>query len=108
METIDLNQLDQTTLIFRRIVILLSLGTLTFGVIRSQNSWDTYQKLTKGRDVLKKHVTDLELETQNLSQEIERLKTSPIYAKKTLKDKYHETEQQEELILMQDPDPVIQ
>lgn len=55
-------------------------------------------ELQKSQGILEKTVHNLESENATLNQEIMKLKDSPKYAKKILRDKYHVTEQDENII----------
>lgn len=68
------------------------------GLYRGDNSVAGYFHLKQSREVLKKAVQDLGSENTALSEEINRLKTSPGYARKVLRDKYHLTDEDEDIV----------
>ena len=85
-------------------VILLAAGVvvLNIGMIRGKSSVQTYFDLKKSRKILEKTVAGLKEENQRLNQEIMRLRESPSYARKVLRDKYHLTEENEDIIFFAD------
>ncbi|MFK7871861.1 MAG: hypothetical protein AB8C84_01640 [Oligoflexales bacterium] len=93
---------DKSILRFQQFVIFISLGTLVTGIVRSQQSWQDYLRLEESRKILSLTIDELSNETHILEQEIHRLTSSPAYAQKALKDKYHTTSQTEEIIIMQE------
>lgn len=79
--------------------LLLSMGmVLLFGTIRGESSIRTYLDLKQSRDILDDTVSQLQRENADLSKEINKIKKSPTYAKKILRDKYHVTEPNEQII----------
>jgi cell division protein FtsB len=73
-------------------------GVIALGVARGDTSLSRYWQLKKSRAVLEKAVDDLRRENAALADEIVRLKESPSYAKKVLRDKYHVTEPDEDIV----------
>ena len=71
---------------------------LNLGIWRGDSSIEDYMELHKSQGVLEDTVQNLESENASLNQEIMKLKDSPNYAKKILRDKYHITEQDENII----------
>jgi len=71
---------------------------LNVGIVRGDLSLTRYFELSKSRDVLRETVTKLEVETEAMQREIIKLKESPEYARKVLRDKYHETEENESIV----------
>lgn len=79
--------------------LLLSMAmVLLFGTIRGESSIRTYLDLKQSRDILDDTVSQLQRENSDLSREINKIKKSPTYAKKILRDKYHVTEPNEQII----------
>jgi cell division protein FtsB len=80
--------------------VLLGAGVvvLNLGMMRGDLSVETYFDLKKSRDILKETVEGLEAENESLSYEIMRLRKSPSYAKKVLRDRYHLTEPNEDIV----------
>lgn len=77
-------------------------AVLAVGLYRGDSGLKHYWDIVKSRDVLKKTVDDLGTENARLSDEIQRLKSSPGYARKVLRDKYHETEDGEAIMFFAD------
>ena len=79
---------------------LLALGCLILGLgmVRGESTLKDYFELSKSREILKNTVENLKSENSDLSEEIVKLKKSPSYAKKVLRDKYHVTEPNENII----------
>lgn len=71
---------------------------LNVGMLRGASSIQSYVELTRSRDVLGGTVEGLRKETDELKNEITRLRSSPSYAKKVLRDKYHVTEPDEDIV----------
>lgn len=71
---------------------------LAIGMLRGESSVRTYFDLRKSRGVLQETVDGLKAENSTLAEEILRLKRSPSYAKKVLRDKYHVIEEDEDII----------
>jgi cell division protein FtsB len=77
---------------------IATLGVITLGIARGDTSLSRYWQLKKSRAVLEKAVDALRRENAALADEIVRLKESPSYAKKVLRDKYHVTEPDEDIV----------
>lgn len=73
-------------------------GVLAVGIMRGESSVRNYFDMQKSREVLSATVGSLEKENAELSEEIQRLKQSPSYAKKVLRDKYHVTDEDEDIV----------
>ncbi len=85
-----------------RLVYCLAVAVLLIGILRGQNSIVDYFKLRKSQDVLEGTVDKLKASNESLSDEIRRIKSSPDYARKVLRDKYHVTESNEKIIFFAD------
>ncbi|RZA26314.1 MAG: septum formation initiator family protein [Proteobacteria bacterium] len=81
-----------------RLVYCLAVGVLLIGTLRGENSIFDYFKLRKSSDVLEATVDKLKSSNEDLSDEIRRIKGSPHYARKVLRDKYHVTDGNEKII----------
>lgn len=81
-----------------RIVTLATIGVITLGIMRGESSLTHYWQLKNSQIVLENAVNALKQENSLLSEEIIKLKESPGYAKKVLKDKYHITEPDEDIV----------
>lgn len=71
---------------------------LNFGIWRGSTGPSNYLALRDSRDLLKGTVSQLRDENGKLSAEILRLKQSPGYARKVLRDRYHVTEKDENIV----------
>lgn len=85
-----------------RIVFCLTLVVLMIGTLRGEVSIMDYFKLRKSLDILEGTVEKLKTDNQDLSEEIRKIKSSPAYARKVLRDKYHVTEANEKIIFFAD------
>ncbi len=86
----------QRTLV--NVCFVLGLMVTFFGVFNGDVSYSNYQELKKSKSILAKAVADLESRSQMFSLEIDKLKKSPAYATRVLKDKYHYRDGDEQLI----------
>lgn len=79
---------------------LLVSGALVLGagMLRGESSVDGYFELKDSREVLSETVERLRKENAALSEEIMRIKDSPSYARKVLRDKYHVTDPDEDIV----------
>ena len=71
---------------------------MNIGVFRGPSRMSDFLELEKSREVLSRAVNNLKEENENLAEELSRIKSSPSYAKKILRDKYHVTEEDEDII----------
>lgn len=85
-----------------RLVYCLAVGVLLIGTLRGESSIFDYFKLKKSSEVLEVTVDKLKQNNEVLSDEIRRIKSSPEYAKKVLRDKYHVTDGNEKIIFFAD------
>jgi cell division protein FtsB len=85
-----------------RIVFCLTLIVLTIGTLRGEVSIMDYFKLRKSLNILEGTVEKLKADNQDLSEEIRKIKGSPAYARKVLRDKYHVTDANEKIIFFAD------
>jgi len=79
-------------------LLLLGVIVLFLGIFRGETSLARYFELQKSQQVLDKTVTNIEAENRVLSDEIMRLKKSKNYARKVLRDKYHVTDTDENIV----------
>ncbi len=86
---------------FSCLVIFASL-VLILGIFRGESSVGTYFDLKNTKTVLIKRVQQLKQENKELSSEIQKIRESPMYAKKVLKDRYHTLNDDESLIFLPD------
>ena len=85
-------------MVFLKILIISATIVMIIGSMRGQNSLATYFELKESHRVLLKAVNDLESENKAIRDEIYKLNVSPQYARKVLRDKYHVTDENEEII----------
>jgi cell division protein FtsB len=71
---------------------------LNLGILRGESSIENYFELNESKKILLKTVENLEKENEVLNEEIMKLKESPSYARKVLRDKYHVTEPDEDIM----------
>lgn len=85
-----------------KVLAVATAAVLAIGLWRGESGIRHYWDLVKSREVLQKTVDDLGRENAALTDEIQRLKSSPGYARKVLRDKYHETEDGEAIMFFAD------
>jgi len=83
-------------------LLIFGAMVLGLGVIRGEHSINSYFELNDSKKVLSSTVDKLQTETNKLESEILKLKTSKDYAKKVLKDKYHITDDDENIVFFAD------
>ena len=84
------------------LIVIASLLVLLVGSFRGDQNLVNYFKLKQTQTKLKEVVDQLELETEQIENEIIRIKASPAYARKVLREKYHVTESNERIIFFAD------
>jgi len=84
--------------------LLLALGVvvISLGLIRGSSTIGTYYELKRSRELLRQTVAGLERENESIASEIEKIRTSSSYARKVLRDKYHLTEANEDIVFFAD------
>lgn len=85
-----------------RLVYGLAVGVLLIGTLRGESSIFDYFKLRKSQELLETTVNKLKASNEDLSEEIRKIKGSPDYARKVLRDKYHVTDSNEKIIFFAD------
>ena len=78
--------------------VFLGCAVIGMGIVRGENSVQGFYELKRSRDVLAGSVDLLKKENSGLSDEIQRIKKSPTYARKVLRDKYHVTDEGEDIV----------
>ena len=96
MQAKDLDRSIHHILLFAAITIL------AIASFRGKTSILDYFDLKESALVLKDALNDIELDIHDLRREIKRIKESPSYAQKVLRDKYHITEDGESIIFFAD------
>lgn len=83
---------------------LVYLGALTMlvGTLRGNHTLKDIAELKKSHNILKKTVDNLQDEIGQLSSEVLKLKTSPDYALKVLRERYNYRRDQEEVLYLPD------
>jgi cell division protein FtsB len=82
------------------ILVLLFCCVIANGIIRGGSKVTSYFQLAKSEKVLAETVANLEKENADIALEIKKLRESPEYARKVLRDKYHVTDKDEKMILL--------
>lgn len=85
-----------------RLVYGLAVAVLLIGTLRGQNSIFDYFKLRRSQGILEGTIDKLKKSNEDLSDEIRKIKSSPAYARKVLRDKYHITDTNEKIIFFAD------
>ncbi len=85
-----------------KVWLLCAVFVLAMGIIRGEGGIETYFALEKSRNRLMETVHKLKKETDDLEDEIRKIKTSKTYAKRVFKDKYHATDTSESIIFFAD------
>ncbi len=85
-----------------RIIYGLTLAVLLIGTLRGEGSILDYFKLKKSLEVLEDTISKIEGNNYELREEIRKIKSSPDYARKVLRDKYHITDSDEKIIFFAD------
>jgi len=84
------------------VLLVIGIIVLCLGLARGTTTVGGYYELKRSREILKQTVATLQSETEQISVEIERIRTSPSYARKVLRDKYHLTEANEDIVFFAD------
>jgi cell division protein FtsB len=79
-------------------ILLTGLMVLGNGVFRGSQSVQDFFELRNNKQTMQSTVGSLKKQNETLRSEIHKLKTSPDYARKVLRDKYHVTEPGERII----------
>ena len=75
-----------------------TVGVIVLGICRGDTALSRYWQLYESRALLEKTVEALHQENTKLNEEVVRLKESPAYARKVLRDKYHVTDPDEDIV----------
>ncbi len=84
------------------IFFVAAISILNIGLFRGSSSIAGYFDLKQSRDALANTVDKIIDENGSLRTEIERIVNSPVYARKVLRDKYHVTEENEDIVFFAD------
>ena len=85
-----------------RLIIAASTLVLLLGMVRGENPFRRYWELTESQQVLESTVSVLAAETQDLKDEITKIENSANYARRVLRDKYHDVDEGETIIFFAD------
>ena len=85
-----------------RVLAIFAVFVLGIGTLRGKSSIKTYWELKKSQKILEETVSSLQKENEKIQMEIIKLKNSPSYANKVLRDKYHLKEENENIIFFAD------
>ena len=75
---------------------------LVLGIFRGSSSIARYFELKGNLSILKRSAEALENSNRALELEIHKIKSSPLYARKILKDRYHAVDENEEIVFFPD------
>ena len=85
-----------------RVIYGLTLIVLLIGTLRGEGSVFDYFKLRTSLVILEETIHKIEETNTQLNTEIFKIKKSPDYARKVLRDKYHITDSDEKIIFFAD------
>ena len=83
-------------------LVAFGVGVINFGIFNGESSVENYHELKATQKQLVGVVNKLKAENDSLQTEIIKIKQSSSYADKVLRDKYHITEEDEEIIFFAD------
>lgn len=86
----------------RFIITFAASFVLGLGLLRGEKNILAYFELKDSEELLLQTVQKLEQENQKLTHEIDKIRKSPHYARKVLREKYHVTEPGESIIFFAD------
>jgi len=89
----------------KKITIFVSVAislVLVLGIFRGSSSIARYFELKGNLSILKRSAEALENSNRALELEIHKIKSSPLYARKILKDRYHAVDENEEIVFFPD------
>jgi cell division protein FtsB len=84
------------------IMLASTVLVLVLGMVRGDQTLLNYFRLLESRDVLAETVESLEKENEALRYEMKKIRHSPNYARRVLREKYHVTEPNEKIIFFAD------
>ena len=85
-----------------KIFASIFIAVLTMGIFRGGIPLSKYWHLSDSSELLQKTVSKLKKENQKLKSENKKINKSDSYARKVLRDKYHITEDNEQIIFFAD------
>ncbi len=85
-----------------RFIYALTILVLLVGTLRGEGTILDFFKLRKSLGLLDSTVERLQASNQDISEEIRKIRSSPDYARKVLRDKYHVKDPDEKIIFFAD------
>ncbi|MDE3270082.1 MAG: septum formation initiator family protein [Pseudomonadota bacterium] len=85
-----------------RLLIAFGIIVLLIGVWRGESSLTHSYHLRRSAETLRQHIDQLTIGNKRLAAEIDRLRNSPSYAQKILRDRYHLVEDDEDIVFFAD------
>ena len=82
--------------------MFFGIAVLGIGTLRGEQSVDNYLQLRKSRDALQTRVNKLQSEINRYRTEITKIKSSKTYARRLLRDKYHDVDEDESIIFFEE------
>lgn len=85
-----------------RLLLIFGIIVLGVGMVRGHSSLTHKYRLERSAAVLRQQLAQLHAENKTLAEEINKIKNSPSYARKVLRDRYHLTENDENILFFTD------
>ena len=85
-----------------KVIFILLYSILILGTIRGESSLSDYYELSDSLQIMEDTVAKIDDENRQIKNEIEKIKQSPSYARRVLRDKYHITDDNEEIVFFAD------
>ena len=84
------------------LLLIFGIVVLGVGIVRGHSSLTHKYRLERSAAVLRQQLDQLQAENKTLADEINKIKNSPSYARKVLRDRYHLTENNENILFFAD------
>ena len=84
------------------LLLIFGIVVLAVGIVRGRSSLTHKYRLERSAAVLRQQLDQLQAENKTLADEINKIKNSPSYARKVLRDRYHLTENNENILFFAD------
>lgn len=84
------------------LLLIFGIIVLAVGIVRGHSSLTHKYRLERSAVVLRQQLDQLQAENKALADEINKIKNSPSYARKVLRDRYHLTENDENILFFYD------
>ncbi len=85
-----------------RLLLIFGIVVLGVGIVRGRSSLTDRYRLAHSAAVLRQQLAQLAAENRELADEISKIKNSRSYARRVLRDRYHLTEQGENIVFFAD------